>query len=177
MSPIVYAVVALVAVQRAVELWHAQRNTRALLQRGATEVGRGHYPLIVALHAAWLVSVALAAPSPVSVAWPWLALFGALQPVRIWIVRSLGPFWTTRIITLRNAPLVKRGPYRLVRHPNYIVVALEIAALPLAFHEYWVATGFSLANAALLTWRIREENLALAPRKEVEPLAGGVGEA
>ena len=175
MSATLYAVVALVALQRVAELWYARKNTKALLERGAVEVGQGHYPLIVALHACWLIAVVLAAPPQASVNWPLLIFFGLLQLARVWIILSLGPYWTTRIITLRGEPLVQRGPYRFVRHPNYIVVALEIATLPAAFDEYWVAAAFSLANVALLTWRIREENLALAPRRS-ESLVGGAGQ-
>ena len=173
MSGIAYAVVALVALQRLAELLYAQRNTKALLARGAVEVGKRHYPLIVLLHLAWLIAIVLALPPQPSIEWGWIVVFGFLQLVRIWIIWSLGPYWTTRIITLGNAPLVRRGPYRFVRHPNYIVVALEIASLPLAFGEYWVAVAFSLANVGLLTWRIREENLALAPRRIFEEASGG----
>jgi methyltransferase len=90
-----------------------------------------------------------------------------LQAARIWVIASLGPYWTTRIISVPGAPLVRRGPYRFVRHPNYLVVAGEILALPLAFHEIAVAIFFSLANAAILFWRIREEETGLVTRREL----------
>ncbi len=167
----VYGIVALVALQRLVELWYAQRNTRALLARGATESGRGHYALIVLLHLAWLGSIALFAPRPATIAWPWLLFFIGLQLARVWIIATLGPYWTTRIITLKDAPLVRRGPYRFMRHPNYLVVALEIAALPLAFGEIWVAIAFSILNGGVLALRIRQEETALAPRRST-PLNG-----
>lgn len=160
-----YVIVALVALQRLVEVRYAQRNTKALLARGAVEVGRRHYPLIVALHAAWLVAIVLAMPEPVVIRWSLLALFIALQAARIWVIASLGPYWTTRIITLKDAPIVRRGPYRFVRHPNYLVVAGEIAVLPLAFGEIWIAVVFSVLNAAMLAWRIREEETALSERR------------
>jgi methyltransferase len=165
MSGLVYVIVALVALQRLAELLYAQRNTRALLARGAHEVGRSHYAMIVLVHAAWLAAIAFSVPRPATVTWSWLILFGSLQLIRIWIIVSLGPFWTTRIITLKGAPLVRRGPYRLMRHPNYLVVTLEIAVLPLAFGEYEVAILFSILNAGVLAWRIREEERALAPRR------------
>ena len=165
MIAVVYGIVALVALQRLVELWYAQRNTAALLARGGIEAGRNHYYLIVLLHLGWLLTIAIAAPRPASIVWPWLAFFAVLQVARIWIVASLGPFWTTRIITLKDTPLVRRGPYRLMRHPNYLVVALEIAVLPLALREYVVAIVFSLLNAGVLAWRIREEERTLAPRR------------
>jgi len=159
-----HLVLGLVVLQRLAELALAQRNTRRLLAKGATEVGRRHYPLIVALHAGWLVALAIAVPADARVFWPLLGLFLALQAARIWIISSLGSYWTTRIITLPGAPLVRRGPYRWLRHPNYLVVALEIAVLPLAFGAVWIAIIFSVLNTALLWHRIRVEVAALAGR-------------
>lgn len=159
-----HAVLALVVLQRLAELALAARNTRRLLAAGAIEVGRAHYPLIVALHAGWIAALAVLVPADGSVAWPLLGLFIALQVARVWIIASLGAFWTTRIITLPGAPLVQRGPYRWLRHPNYLVVALEIAVLPLAFGAVWIAAMFSVLNAALLWHRIRVETIALAGR-------------
>ncbi len=165
MTVVAYVIVALVALQRLIEVRYAERNTKALLARGAVEVGRGHYPLIVALHAGWLGAIVLALPDPVAIRWSLLALFIALQGARIWVIASLGPYWTTRIITLKDAPLVRRGPYRFLRHPNYVVVAGEIAILPLVFGEIWVAVVFTILNAAMLAWRIRQEELALSERR------------
>ena len=159
-----HVVLGLVVLQRLAELVLAARNTRRLLAKGAVEAGRGHYPLIVALHAAWLVALGLLVPADAPASWPLLGLFLALQAARIWVIASLGPYWTTRIITLPGAPLVRRGPYRWLRHPNYVVVALEIAVLPLAFGAIWIAIIFSLLNAAMLWHRIRVENAALAAR-------------
>ena len=158
-------VLGLVVLQRLAELILAQRNTRRLLAKGAVEVGRGHYPLIVALHAAWIAVLALTVPADAPASWPLLGLFLVLQAARIWVIASLGPYWTTRIITLTAAPLVRRGPYRWLRHPNYLVVALEIAVLPLAFGAVWIALVFSLLNAVLLWHRIRVEAEALAARR------------
>jgi methyltransferase len=158
-------IVGLVALQRLVELVYAQRNTRALLARGAVEIGRAHYPLFVLLHASWLVAIlAMLAPSP-SIHWPALAVVIALQALRLWVIATLGPYWTTRIVTLPDAPLVRSGPYRFLRHPNYAVVIGEIAALPLVFGQLYIAILFSLLNGLLLWWRIRVEDQALEARR------------
>jgi methyltransferase len=160
-------IVALVALQRLVELVYAGRNTRALLRDGAVETGHGHYPLFVILHAAWLATIAavIVRTPNLTVHWWLVAAFALLQIARIWVIASLGPYWTTRIVTPRDAPLVLRGPYRFLRHPNYVVVVLEIAVLPLAFGQVAVALVFTLLNAALLTVRLRDENRALAARR------------
>jgi methyltransferase len=160
-----YVIIALVAVQRLGEVVYAERNTRALLARGAVEIGRAHYPLIVALHAAWLVAILVFLPKPLVIHWIALAVFIVLQALRLWVLATLGPYWTTRIITLEGAPLVRRGPYRFVRHPNYTVVVGEIAVLPLVFGELWIAVIFTALNAAVLFLRIREEETALAARR------------
>jgi methyltransferase len=161
----IYIILVLVAVQRLVEVAYAERNTRALIARGAVEVGRAHYPLIVILHAAWLIAIVLFLPPDATIRWWALGLFIALQLARVWVIATLGPYWTTRIITLSDAPLVRKGPYRFVRHPNYLVVAGEIAVLPLAFGEVNVAIVFTLLNAAMLAWRIRQEETALTARR------------
>lgn len=158
-------IVGLIALERLAELIYANRNTRALLRDGAYEIGRGHYPLIVLLHLSWLVAVYLAADKVPPPLWAWIAIFVLLQAARYWVLATLGRYWTTRIIAVPNAPLVTRGPYRFLRHPNYAVVIAEIAVLPLAFREVAVAIVFSLLNAALLWWRIRIENRALASRR------------
>jgi methyltransferase len=160
------ALIAIVAIQRLFETVYAARNARALLARGGVEIGRKHYPLIVALHGCWLIALVLALPSDPPIHLVPLALFLMLQGLRIWVIATLGPYWTTRIITLPGAPLIRRGPYRFLRHPNYIVAAGEIAALPLVFGEIWVAVIFSALNAAVLSWRIRVENRALAERRQ-----------
>jgi methyltransferase len=153
-------ILALVTLQRLGELWLSRRNARRLLAQGAHEVGRRHYPLIVAVHVLWLAALWWLAPGrPVDGF--WLALFVLLEIARIWVLASLGPRWTTRIIVLPDAPLVDRGPYRWVRHPNYWVVGGEIAVLPLMFGFWDLAVVFSLLNGAVLSIRIREENRAL----------------
>lgn len=153
-------ILGLVTAQRLGELVLARRNTVRLLARGATESGAGHYPLIVAVHAAWLLGLWLLAwnrPPDVG----WVAVFLILQGLRVWVISTLGARWTTRIITLPGAPLVRRGPYRLMSHPNYAIVAAEIAVLPIAFGLTTFALVFSLLNAAVLVVRIRSEARAL----------------
>ena len=152
---------ALVTAERLGELWLARRNTTALIAGGAVEHAPGHYPLIVLLHAAWLAGLwVLAWSAPINMF--WLGIFLILQILRVWTLGTLGPRWTTRIIVQPGAPLVARGPYKWVSHPNYVVVIGEIAVLPLCLGLPWYALAFSLANAAVLTIRIRAENAALA---------------
>ena len=158
--------VALVGLQRLVELLLSRRHERLLRARGAVERGRGHYPLIVALHALWLLSTLveglLRGPDPPAY-WPLpLALFLLVQPLRYWAIFSLGEFWNTRILVVPKAKLVRRGPYRYLRHPNYVVVAVEIFTFPLIFGAWITAVVFSALNAALLYVRIKSENRALA---------------
>ena len=152
---------AFLVVQRLGELVLARRNTARLMARGAVEHGAAHYPLIVALHAAWLAAmVILGHGHAVSLA--WLAIFVVLQLLRVWILASLGARWTTRIIVL-DEPLVRRGPFAVIPHPNYTLVVAEIAVAPLVLGLPWVAMVFSVLNALVLTIRIRAENRALAP--------------
>lgn len=158
------AIVALVVLQRLAELWIAGRNTKALLAAGAVEHGAGHYPVIVLLHTAWLAAMLWAALQAPEVNYPLIGAFLVLQAARVWVLMTLGRYWTTRIITVPGAPLVKRGPFRFVRHPNYLVVAIEIVVLPLAFGQVALAVAFGLANAAVLAWRIRAEERANAGR-------------
>ena len=154
-------VLALVTAQRLGELVLSRRNTARLMARGAVEVAPGHYPAIVLLHTAWLAGLWwLAWDRPVSL--PWLAVFVALQAARLWVLASLGGRWTTRIVVVPGEALVRTGPYRFMAHPNYAVVAGEIAVLPLAFGLPWYALAFTVLNAAVLALRIRAENRALA---------------
>lgn len=153
------------ALERGLELALSTRNARRALSRGAVEAGRGHYPAMVLFHALFLVACAAealvfpAAPP----AWAWLAVLLALagQALRWWSVAALGERWNTRILVLPASSPVKRGPYRWLRHPNYVAVVVEIAALPLAFGSWRTALAFSLGNAALLAVRIPAEERAL----------------
>lgn len=153
-------ILSLVTLQRIGELWLSSRNTRRLLARGAVERSPGHYPLIVALHTTWLAALWWLAPQrPIDPF--WLGLFVLIELMRFWVLVSLGERWTTRIIVLPDSSLVRRGPYRFLNHPNYVVVVAEIAVFPLVFGLWQVAAAFSILNAVVLTHRIREENRAL----------------
>lgn len=163
---IALGIVIAVAFQRLGELIIARRNTAALKARGWIEAGAGHYPLMVGLHAGWLVACGWAALGVTDVSWWLIGVFVLLQGARVAVIASLGPYWTTRILTHAQAPLLRRGLYRHVRHPNYWIVAAEIAVLPLAFGAWEIALAFSLANAALLRHRVRVEEAANAGRPE-----------
>lgn len=156
------SVLALVALQRLAELRLAERNTGRLLARGGVETGSGHYPLFVVLHSAWLAALAawVLFGEP-ALNWPLLGLFLVLQGGRVWVIRTLGPFWTTRIIVVPGQPRIRHGPYRFSRHPNYLVVTLEIAVLPLALGAPLLALVFTILNILLLAHRIRLEEAAL----------------
>jgi methyltransferase len=162
-----YWTLTLVALQRLIELVWARRNTARLRRRGAVEADAGAYPFYVLLHASWLTSLAIFVPAATSPDWLLLGVFALLQLGRIWVIASLGGYWTTRIINLPDAPLVRTGPYRYVRHPNYLLVIAEIAALPLAFGAAAIAAIFSALNLVLIARRIRIENRVLAPRQAV----------
>ena len=154
-------ILALVTLQRLGELILARHNTRGLLARGGIEVGARHYPLIVAVHAAWLVALWIFGRNQ-QVDLLALALFIMLQGLRVWVLATLGARWTTRIIVLPGEKLIAAGPYRYLSHPNYVVVAGEIAVLPLALHLPVVAVVFTALNAIVLSIRIRAETRALA---------------
>ena len=146
-------------LQRLSELVLARRNTARLLAEGAREVAPGHYPLIVALHTAWIACLVIFGHDQAIQA-GWLAVFAVLQAFRLWILGTLGRRWTTRII-VTDTPLVARGPYRFVNHPNYVLVVAEIAVAPLVLGLTWVAILFSILNAIVLTIRIRAEDAAI----------------
>ena len=153
--------VAFLVLQRLSELAFAQFNTVRLRAKGAVEFGATHYPLMIVLHGLWLLGLwVFGHNQPINLV--WLALFVVPQFGRLWVISSLGRRWTTRVIVLPGAAPVARGPYRWLKHPNYLIVALEIAVVPLALGLPMFALVFSVANAALLAYRIRIENEALA---------------
>jgi methyltransferase len=160
-----HAALALVAAQRLAELAWARHNTARLRRAGAVEADAAGYPLFILLHAAWLASLLLIVPGDAQPSWPLLGLFALLQPARLWVVVSLGRWWTTRILTLPGAPLVHRGPYRWLCHPNYAVVTAEMALLPLAFGGVAIAGIFSVLNLLLIARRIAIEDGVLTPRR------------
>ncbi len=152
---------AFIVVQRLGELVIAKRNTAALLARGAHEVGAAHYPVMVALHSAWVLCLLIFGYSQ-EIHLGWLALYAVLQVFRVWILGTLGRRWTTRIIVI-DEPLVAKGPFRFIPHPNYTLVVFEIFVAPMVLGLVWVALLFSLLNAAMLYHRIGVEDGALRP--------------
>lgn len=160
-----FVIVGLIVLQRLAELAYSRRNTARLLASGAILVKEPGYIGIVAVHAAWVLALALAIPADAPVNPYFLALYLAILGLRLWVMASLGRFWSTRIVTLPGAPLIESGPYRFVRHPNYLVVAAEIAVAPLIFGAWGIALVFSALNAAVLAMRIRKEEMALADRR------------
>jgi len=160
-------VVALVAVERLVELVVSKRNAAWSLERGGVESGRGHYPAMVVLHTGFLVAMLVEAwvrrpDVAAGLAWSMLALVVAAQGLRWWCIATLGPRWNTRVIIVPGLPPVTGGPYRLLRHPNYVAVVVEGVALPMVHGAWITAVVFTVANAALLRVRIRAEDEALA---------------
>lgn len=153
------AILGFVTLQRIGELALARSNTAALIARGAREVAPGHYPLIVAVHAGWLACLWWHAPGR-AIEWTLVALFAVLQVARVWVIRTMGPRWTTRVIILPGAPRIDTGPFRYLSHPNYAVVMAELVLLPLAFRLWWIATLFFSLNALVLAIRITAENKA-----------------
>jgi len=146
--------------QRMTELYISKRNERWLLSQGAIEYGREHYPYIVALHTLFIVSLIveyyLSGGQPMS--YIFLLLFILLLTFKYWVLSSLGLYWNTRIYRVPGAIAVRKGPYKLFKHPNYVDVVLEIAVIPLVFHLYYTALIFSVLNAIMLFVRIRVEN-------------------
>jgi methyltransferase len=170
-SQILYTLlVALVACERLAELFVATRNARWSFARGAVEYGRGHYPVMTVLHGGLLAGCLVEVwvgdrPFRPALGWPMLAVVIGAQALRWWCIATLGPRWNTRVIVVPDLPLVVTGPYRWLRHPNYVAVVAEGVALPLV-HTAWItAIAFTALNAVLLTVRLRCENgaLALAP--------------
>jgi methyltransferase len=159
--------VAAVAVERLVELVVSARHLAWARARGGVESGAGHYPFMAAVHSLLLVSCVVevdAADRPFVpwLCWPMLAVVVGTQALRWWCVRTLGPQWNTRIVVIPDLPLIRRGPYRWLRHPNYVAVVVEVAALPLVHTAWLTAVAFSLLNVAVLSLRIPAEQRALA---------------
>jgi len=159
--------VAGVAVERVIELVVSARHLAWARARGGVETGAGHYPVMAAVHTLLLVSCvvevhAFDRPFLPWLGWPMLAVVAGTQALRWWCVRTLGPQWNTRIVVVPGLPLVRRGPYRLLRHPNYVAVVVEVAALPLVHTAWLTAVVFSLLNVVVLSVRIPAEQRALA---------------
>lgn len=156
-----------ITAERLAELWWAHLNTAELLSKGAKEHSPGHYSTIVILHFLWLASLWVSGWTQPLIA-PWLVTFLIVQVLRLWVLTTLGRRWTTRIIVMPGDPLVATGPYQFISHPNYLVVAAEIATLPLCLGVPGIALVFSAANAVVLMIRISAENDALVGAQHVE---------
>lgn len=161
---IFYSILVFVIVQRLVELLIAKRNEKSLLAKGAYEVGATHYPLMILMHVSFFISLLIEVTYFKSIPEPhyvWIFIFFILQLLRVWCLVSLGTFWNTKIIILPGANVIMKGPYAYIRHPNYLVVCLEIAVLPLMFQAYVTAICFTILNLAMLSVRIPTEEKAL----------------
>ena len=175
MSQVLFTVLVLaVGAERIAELVVSLRNARWAFARGAREFGTGHYPAMVALHTGLLAGClaevwALERPFVPALGYPMVALVLASQALRWWCIASLGRQWNTRVIVVPDMPLVTRGPYRILRHPNYVAVVIEGAALPLVHSAWLTACAFTLLNAPLIWLRIRVEDRALATAAVAAP--------
>ncbi|MFE8695739.1 isoprenylcysteine carboxyl methyltransferase family protein [Cytobacillus sp. FJAT-53684] len=160
-----YIFLFLIIGQRLSELMIAKRNERHMKQKGAIEFGQSHYPFIVAVHSLFFVSLIIEVAllqKNLSPNWPvFLTLFLLAQMGRVWVLASLGPFWNTKILVLPEANIVKKGPYQYVKHPNYIIVTIELIVIPLLFQAYMTAILFTIFNAVILAIRIPTEERAL----------------
>jgi methyltransferase len=159
----------LLLVQRGLEELHSERNTRRLIAEGGREAGRDYYPVVAITHLAWIAAIFLLIPPTAPILWSLLALYLLLQVARYWIIASLGRYWTHRIITLDKAPIVRSGPYRFVRHPNYTVTIAETFLLPLVFADAAVAAIFGCMWSAVLYYKILLEDAALKKRRGEGP--------
>jgi methyltransferase len=164
---IYFTLLALLCLERVAELLVSARHAKTSLRDGGTESGQGHFPAMVALHTGllagcWIEPIALHRTFLPALGWPMIGLVVAANALRWWCIRSLGPRWSARVIVMPGVPLVTGGPYRWFRHPNYVAVIVEGAALPLAGSAWITAVAFTVLNACLLTVRIRCETRALA---------------
>ena len=159
--PALHLVLAFVVLQRVGELAFAHGNHRALRAQGAVEVGREHYPAIVALHTAWLLALATTIDPESPLSLPWAGIFVLLECGRAWVIATLGRRWTTRVMVLPAAAPIRSGPYRYLRHPNYVIVCGEMAVVPLMFGAWELAAAASVLNLLVLRVRLRVENTAL----------------
>jgi methyltransferase len=154
----------LVLAQRGLEELHSARNTKRLLAQSAHEVGANFYPVVAATHLAWIAALFFLVPPDAIVLWPLIAYYVVLQIVRYWVIGSLGRYWTHRIIAVPHAPLVGRGPYRYLRHPNYALTIVETFVLPLAFGAIALAIIMTALWWTVIQYKIRLEDEALASR-------------
>ncbi|MCJ7839505.1 hypothetical protein MUB24_01000 [Lederbergia sp. NSJ-179] len=166
------ALISFIAVQRLFELYIARKNEKWMLQKGGMEYGQEHYPYMVMMHISFfislLVEVTLTDQGQARL-WPvFLVVFVLLQMARIWVISTLGKHWNTKIIVLPGADIIKKGPFQYVKHPNYMIVTLELLVVPLMFHAYITAIIFFLLNQWILSIRIAVEEEALRQNMNVE---------
>jgi methyltransferase len=154
----------LILIQRGAEEIHSARNTRALLARGAREEGANYYPVVAVAHLSWIASLFFLIPPGTQPFWPLIGLYVVLQAARYWVIATLGPYWTHRIITIDQAPIVLSGAYRFFKHPNYAITIAETLLLPVAFSAVALALIMTAIWVAVLTYKIRLEDAALAAR-------------
>jgi methyltransferase len=159
----------LILIQRGAEEVYSARNTRALLARGAREEGAGYYPVVAVAHLSWIAGLFFLIPADAHISWPLIGLFVLLQAARYWVIATLGPYWTHRIIALDEAPIVSSGAYRFLRHPNYVITVAETLLLPLAFSAVALALIMTTIWVAVLNYKIRLEDAALAARRGPVP--------
>ncbi len=159
----------LILVQRGAEEVYSARNTRALLARGAREEGAGYYPVVAVAHLGWIASLFFLIPPGAQPIWPLIVLYVLLQVARYWVIATLGQYWTHRIITLDEAPIVSSGPYRLLKHPNYAITVAETLLLPVAFSALALGLIMAAIWVAVLSYKIRLEDAALATRHRPAP--------
>jgi methyltransferase len=155
----------LILIQRGAEEIHSARNTRALLARGAREEGASYYPVVAVAHLGWIASIFFLVPPDAHASWLLIGLYVLLQVARYWVIATLGPYWTHRIITVDEAPIVSSGAYRFLKHPNYTITVAETLLLPLAFSAVAVALIMTAIWVAVLHYKIRLEDEALAKRQ------------
>ncbi len=158
----------LVLIQRGLEELHSARNTKRLLAQGATELGRDYYPVVAVVHLAWIAALFLIIPGHAPIIWPLLWIYLFLQVLRYWVIGTLGRYWTHRIISLEEAPIVTGGPYKILRHPNYLVTMIETPLLPLCFGAVALAVVMSAVWAVVLYYKIVLEDRALSGRRSAD---------
>ncbi len=160
-----YVFFVILVTQRMVELIIANRNEKWMKEKGATEYGTSHYRLMVGIHSAFFLTLLLEAGlfgERLNEYWPWLiAAFVLTQMGRVWVITSLGRFWNTKIIVLRDANVIAKGPYKYIKHPNYLIVTSELIIIPLIFNAYWTLFLFAILNQFILAIRIPLEEKAL----------------
>lgn len=165
-----WGMILILAAQRIAELFISKRNEVWLKSQGGYEVGAEHYKYMVMLHLTWFLAMVAEhyiRKTSFSSLWPvWLAIIILAQIGRYSVITTLGKFWNTRIIVVPSAPLVRKGLYRFIRHPNYWIVGTEIAVIPLLFELYITSLLYTILNAIMLVVRIRVEEHALAQKDD-----------